>query len=154
MSPPPEGPILVVESDRRLGDAIAEQLLADGYRVEVARTARHARVLARRSAPQLAVLGAVDAPRGALGLLEEIRGSANGHREWDPGMPAMLLAAPSRELDALRAFEAGADDFICRPAGYLELRGFISNTGSAEFSSTDPALGRAGNPQKLGSARC
>ncbi len=41
-----EPPILVVESDRKLGEALASQLAADGFRVELARTARHARILA------------------------------------------------------------------------------------------------------------
>ena len=60
------GPILVVEADRRLGQAIAEELAADGFSVELARTAEHARMLARTNAPRLAVLGLLDSPRGAL----------------------------------------------------------------------------------------
>lgn len=122
MSPESQGPILVVESDRNLGHAIAEQLVADGFNVELARTAEHARILAGTSAPKLAVLGWLDAPRGALALLDEIRQSGRAGAPWDRALPAIIVGAQARELDMLRAFEAGADDFLARPATYLELR--------------------------------
>jgi DNA-binding response OmpR family regulator len=118
----PGGPILVVESDARLGSLIAEQLLADGYPVELAHSAAHARLLAARRAPTLAVLGLLESPRGALGLLEEIRHAGHGQPPWDRRLPAIVLGPHARELDMLRAFEAGADDFLPRPARYLELR--------------------------------
>jgi len=113
--------ILVVESERIVGRALAEQLAADGYEVELARTAEHARVLARSSPPRLAVLGSLDSPRGALQLLEEIR-ECRQQANWDSRLPAIVVGSRARELDVLRAFEAGADDFLGRPAGYLELR--------------------------------
>jgi DNA-binding response OmpR family regulator len=116
------GPILVVESDRQLGHAIADQLVADGFSVELARTAEHARILAGTSAPKLAVLGWLDAPRGALALLDEIRQPDRAGAPWDRALPAIVVGAQARELDMLRAFEAGADDFLARPATYLELR--------------------------------
>lgn len=122
MSAEPAGPILVVESDRHLGQAITEQLVADGFCVELARTAEHARILARTSAPKLAVLGWLDSPRGALALLDEIRQSAHAGAPWDSALPAIVVGSQARELDMLRAFEAGADDFLARPATYLELR--------------------------------
>jgi len=122
MSPDPAGPILVVESDRHLGHALAEQLVADGFKVELARTAEHARILAGTSAPKLAVLGWLDSPRGALALLDEIRQSAHAGTPWDRALPAIVVGSRARELDMLRAFEAGADDFLARPATYLELR--------------------------------
>jgi DNA-binding response OmpR family regulator len=122
VSPESQGPILVVESDRNLGHAIAEQLVADGFNVELARTAEHARILAGTSAPKLAVLGWLDAPRGALALLDEIRQSGRAGAPWDRALPAIIVGAQARELDMLRAFEAGADDFLARPATYLELR--------------------------------
>jgi DNA-binding response OmpR family regulator len=115
-------PILVVESDRHLGQAIAEQLIADGFNVELARTAEHARVLAGASAPKLAVLGWLDSPSGTLELLREIRRTGDAGAPWDGALPAIVLGAHARELDMLRAFEAGADDFIARAATYIELR--------------------------------
>ncbi len=117
-----ERPILVVESDRKLGEALASQLAADGFRVELARTARHARILASESRPGLALLGRLESPRGALALLDEIRRAADEPPWWDRRMPAMVIGGTPAELDALRAFEAGADDFLPNPLGYLELR--------------------------------
>ncbi len=114
--------ILVVESDRRLGEALASQLAADGFRVELARTVRHARMLASESRPELALLGHLESPRGSLELLEEIRRADSGRGCWDSAMPAMVIGGSGRELELLRAFEAGADDFLPMPLGYLELR--------------------------------
>jgi DNA-binding response OmpR family regulator len=115
------GPILLVESDRHLGQAIAQQLLADGFKVELARTAEHARILADARTPRLAVLGCLDPPHSALALLEEIRHAGRVDTPWDRALPAIVVGAQTRELDMLRAFEAGADDFLARPT-YLELR--------------------------------
>ena len=68
------------------------------------------------------MLGWLDAPRGALSLLEEIRHSDRAGAVWDRALPAIVVGPRGRELDLLRAFEAGADDFLARPATYLELR--------------------------------
>ena len=79
------GSILVVESDMGLARALVEQLLDDGYRVEPARTAEHARMLARGCAPRLAVLGELGSTRGALELLYENRRGAAGSAPWVRG---------------------------------------------------------------------
>jgi DNA-binding response OmpR family regulator len=118
----PEGPILVVEADSERTRALVSQLVADGFAVEVARTAEHARILARTRTPELALLGDLDPPRGTLRLLEEIRESGLGKSPWDRGMPTIVVGTKEHELEMLRAFEAGADDFLTRAAGYLELR--------------------------------
>lgn len=117
----PPSSILVVESDKRLGEATTEQLAADGFAVELARSAEHARMLASTRPPAVVVLGWLDTPPGALELLREIR-QANHETPWEPTLPAIVVSMDARELDLLRAFDAGADDFIARPASYLELR--------------------------------
>lgn len=115
-------PILVVESDLPTAKTLVEQLASDGYQTELARTAEHARIRARWRPPRLVVLGDLDTSRGPLELLEEIRQTARGTRLWAAEVPVIMLGASTNDLDMLRAFEAGADDFVARPARYLELR--------------------------------
>ncbi|MFI5009983.1 MAG: response regulator transcription factor [Solirubrobacterales bacterium] len=119
--------ILLVEHDPEVGRPLAEQLAADGYRASLALTAEHARVIARDRRPAAVILGALDTPRGALDLLREIRGLARGDSDgaaapWREDLPAVVLGSPAHHLDLVRAFEAGADDFLARPIAYLELR--------------------------------
>jgi DNA-binding response OmpR family regulator len=139
--------ILLVERDPDIGGQLVDQLAADGYPARLAGTAEHARVLARTLHPGLVLLGELEAPRTALELLVEIRapgpppcggaespwsvhGGAGAPRPahsgaespWPAGLPVIVIGSRAREPDLLRAFEAGADDFLARPARYLELR--------------------------------
>jgi DNA-binding response OmpR family regulator len=135
-APQPEHPlgpprVLVVEHDPGLGRAILDQLAADRYRVQLARTAEHARVLARSDPPTLALIGDLESPYAGLGLLEEIRASGTGigtdasagvEDHWPAKLPVIVMSSQLLEPDVLRAFEAGADDYLARPPRYLELR--------------------------------
>jgi DNA-binding response OmpR family regulator len=119
--------ILIVEHDPAIGEALLEQLAADSYRARLARTAEHARVLARGAPPGLVILGDQDALCGALDLLTEIRSDRYPRERptggpWPADLPAIVIGSHAQEADLLRAFEAGADDFLARPAPYLELR--------------------------------
>jgi DNA-binding response OmpR family regulator len=117
--------ILVVEHDPEVGAALVEQLSADGYQACHARTVEHARSLAGAAPPGLVILGDLDAGTSALGLLIEIRACDREMGEagpWLEHLPAILICSRAQEPDLLRAFAAGADDFLARPARYLELR--------------------------------
>jgi DNA-binding response OmpR family regulator len=115
--------ILLVDCDPDIGQVLTHQLHADGYRATLAHTAQHFRALSLRSPPALAILGRFDSPRGALDLLAQIRHGETPCRE---DLPVIILGAPAHQLDLLRAFAHGADDFLARPGGagfkYLELR--------------------------------
>lgn len=115
------GTVLLVESDAELAETLLGELIADGYRVALARTAEHARVLAKHDPPRLVLLGALPPPRGTLTLLEEMRRTA-APPLWPAGLPVVVLSSRQDELELVRAFEAGADDFVARPPRLAELR--------------------------------
>jgi two-component system response regulator ResD len=115
---------MLVDIDERRTRALVEHLCSDGYSVRVARSAAHARLLASDSHPSLVLLGSLGepgSPRPSLALLEEIRAS-RCPGAFEPATPAIVLGRGGHELDVLRAFEAGADDYVRPSAGYLELR--------------------------------
>jgi two-component system, OmpR family, response regulator AdeR len=117
--------ILLAEASATIGCELIEQLRADGYRAVLAHSAEHARVLARGEPIRAILLGSLEAPRGALDLLDEIRGRPAGAPGfvWDEHLPVIVLSPSTDQLDLLRAFEMGADDFIARDGRcYLELR--------------------------------
>ncbi len=122
LGPAGAGAVLVVESDPGVARSLLAQLLADGFRIELARTAEHARMLIVRHPPRLVLLGGLDSPRGAVELLQELRVSARWSARWAGRVPVIVLGTQTNELEMLRAFETGADDFMARSAPYLELR--------------------------------
>lgn len=117
----PDAPVLLVMSDRSLRETLARELSSDGFEVQEALTAAHARSLAPRRPPCFALIGGLDGDRARGALLEEIRSAAPRGGVWDPGLPVLVLGPPGG-LEALRALEAGADDYLALPAHYLELR--------------------------------
>lgn len=145
---PPDAAILVVDSSDQLGRELVEQLRADRYSAVQARSDEHARVLARAQPIRAIVLGALDAPRGTLDLLEEIRRPdgprASARRLWREDLPAIVLSPTGTQLDLLRAFERGADDFIAHPAPYLELRARLKAVLRRCESATPTRLLRVG----------
>jgi DNA-binding response OmpR family regulator len=120
-----EGAILLVQTNPSRARGLVEQLRADRFQTVVAGGAEHARTLARMQRIRAVVLGELDEPRGALDLLEEIRGAEqSGGRpaHWDARLPVIAMGSGADQLELLRAFDAGADDFVAAPVSYLELR--------------------------------
>ena len=114
--------ILVVDTDPDLGREIVRHLYLDGYQAIHAQSANHARMLATQHPLAAVVLGDLEQPRLHLDLLEEIRHVAAPASPWDPGVPVLVVSPRTEDLDLARAFETGADDFLARPARYVELR--------------------------------
>src|SRR5919199_2309118 len=118
--------ILVVEDDDATRTFLADNLTADGYDVLVARAARDALALLETKFPDLALvdLGLPDA--SGYEVLRRVREADGVASRIDPATPLVLLTGRDGELDRVRGFDRGADDYVCKPFSYPELRGRVA----------------------------
>ncbi len=132
--------ILVIEDDDATRTFLADNLSADGYDLLVADSAATGLGLIERRFPDL-VLVDVGLPDGSgFELLRQVRGSDGVASRIDPALPMIVVSGRCSELDRVRGFDRGADDYVCKPFSYPELRGRIA----ALLRRTDcrPARGR------------
>jgi DNA-binding response OmpR family regulator len=122
---PADATILVVEDHRATRTFLADNLTADGYELVEAECARDAiRLLATRY-PDLAIVDLGLPDRDGLELLREVRDADRLAGGVDPDVPMLVLSGRSGELDRLRAFDRGCDDFLAKPFSYPELHARI-----------------------------
>jgi DNA-binding response OmpR family regulator len=114
--------ILLAEDHLLTRTFLAENLHADGYSVLEAETAREAEELLESEFPDLAIID-LGLPDGdGLELLRLVRAAEPTAGRIDPDLPLVVLSGRSTELDRLRGFERGADDYVVKPFSYTELR--------------------------------
>src|SRR3954469_6054975 len=114
--------ILVLEDDPVIRTFLADNLTADGYELLVADCLHDAQRLIELFAPDLAVFD-LGLPDGSgLELIRRIRAADGVASRLDPTLPVIVLSASAGELDRVRGFERGADDYVCKPFAYGELR--------------------------------
>jgi len=118
--------ILLVEDDDATRTFLADNLTADGYDLLVADCVSDGLRLLERRFPDLAVvdLGLPDA--SGYELLRRVRSADGVASRIDPNTPLMILSGRSSELDRVRGFDRGADDYVCKPFSYPELRGRVA----------------------------
>ncbi len=114
--------ILLVEDDDATRAFLADNLTADGYDVLLADCLRDGLRLLETKFPDLALVD-VGLPDGSgLELVRRVREADGVASRIDPATPLLVLSGRSGELDRLRGFERGADDYVCKPFAYGELR--------------------------------
>lgn len=117
--------ILVVEDDPATRTFLTENLSADGFLVVDAPGVRKGRELLGTAYPDV-VLVDVTLPDGSgLELVRTVRAGDGPAATVDPRTPVLVLSGRAGELDRLRAFEQGCDDFLPKPYSYPELRARI-----------------------------
>ena len=113
--------ILLVEDHPATRAFLAENLAADGYDVLEADCASHAERLIEMHFPDLAIVDLSLPDRDGLELLRHVRSADDAVGPIDPGLPVVLLTGRTGELDRLRGFARGCDDYLGKPFSYQEL---------------------------------
>lgn len=117
--------VLVVEDHRLTCRFLADNLTADGYEILVAECARDAWRLIATKYPDLALVD-LGLPDGdGLELLREVRECDGWSGRVDQHLPMIVLTGRTSELDRLRGFARGCDDYVVKPFSYPELRARI-----------------------------
>ena len=106
--------ILVVEDNTDLAGGLRRNLEHEGHRVSVAGTAADALALAAAEVPDLVVLDLGLPDRDGYHVLEQLR--ATGCQS-----PVLILSARGLEADKVKGFRLGADDYVTKPFGVVEL---------------------------------
>ncbi len=117
--------ILLVEDHEATRRFLADNLTADGYVPLEADCAADARRLLETRFPDLAIVDLGLPDRDGLDLLREIRCSDRVASRLDPELPLLVLSGRASELDRLRGFGRGADDYVVKPFSYAELQARI-----------------------------
>jgi two-component system KDP operon response regulator KdpE len=105
--------ILVVDDEPQILRALAANLRARDYVVDLAGTGEAALTLAQRHRPDGVIL---DLGLPGMDGLEVIRGL----RGWTD-VPIVVLSVRDREADKIAALDLGADDYVTKPFGMGEL---------------------------------
>jgi DNA-binding response OmpR family regulator len=114
--------VLLVEDDLLVRTFLADNLAADGFAVLVAETLAEGLRALESSPPDLAIVD-VGLPDGSgLDLVTRVRAAGRVATRLDPGLPLLILSGRAAELDRIRSFDRGADDFVGKPFSYPELR--------------------------------
>jgi DNA-binding response OmpR family regulator len=122
----PERPtILLVEDDHATRTFLADNLCADGYEPLEAVCAREAMELLASKFPDLAIIDLGLPDRDGLELLREVRDADRVAGRFDPELPLLVLSGRGSELDRLRSFDRGCDDYVVKPFSYPELQARI-----------------------------
>ena len=114
--------ILVAEEDDVTRAFLADNLIADGYRVLAAPDRAKAVALIRTAHPDLIVL---DINGQTLELLDAIRSGEGLAGRIDPETPLIVLSRDADRLQRVRVLERGGDDIVRKPFAYPELRARI-----------------------------
>src|SRR5438552_4315224 len=108
--------VLIIEDNRNLATGLRNNLEIEGYDVDVAYDGSEGLALARTTSPDVIVLDLMLPGMDGYRLLRALRDDAERR-----DTPVLILSARGEETDKVLGFRLGADDYVAKPFGLLEL---------------------------------
>ena len=132
--------ILVVEDNADLAYGLRNNLEIEGYAVDVAPDGPAGLAQARHAKPDLIILDLMLPGLDGYRVLKALR-------EDGLDMPVLILTAHGQEADKVRGFRLGADDYVTKPFGILEL---VARVGALLRRAAKPEPGGALARERFG----
>jgi two-component system alkaline phosphatase synthesis response regulator PhoP len=107
--------ILLVEDEPGIALALGDDLRIDGYQVDIAEDGLSGLSLARSGDFDLIILDLMLPGKDGLSVCRELRRAGFT-------TPILMLTAKSQEIEKVIGLEMGADDYVTKPYGTMELR--------------------------------
>jgi len=130
--------ILVVEDNVDLAYGLRNNLEFEGHSVDVAEDGLAGLEAARTLGPDLILLDLMLPEMDGYRVLKTLRGEG-------ADVPVLILTAKGEEADKVMGFRLGADDYVTKPFGVLELlarvEAILRRAGSGGSSAAQPGEG-------------
>ena len=130
--------ILIVEDNADLAYGLRNNLEIEGYAVDVAPDGPGGLAQARSGRPDLVILDLMLPGLDGYRVLKALR-------EDGLDMPVLILTAHGQEADKVRGFRLGADDYVTKPFGILEL---VARVAALLRRAAKPERGAASPPRE------
>ncbi len=126
--------IYVIEDDENIRDLLKIALEGFGYEAEAYETAEDGLARIRELAPDLVILDWMLPEMDGIAAVKMIRQMENVR-----DLPVIMLTAKDKEVDKVMGLDGGADDYMVKPFGILELsariRSLLRRAGRQEEES-------------------
>ena len=132
--------IYLVEDDDNIRELVVYALSSTGMEVEGFALPSAFWKAVRRQTPSLVLLDIMLPEEDGLSILQRLR-----HEAATAEVPVIMLTAKASEIDKVRGFELGADDYIPKPFGVMELVARVKarlRTRTAAAAPSEYCVGR------------
>jgi two-component system KDP operon response regulator KdpE len=109
----PTQTILLIDDDTTLLELLADQLQTVGYGTVTARDGASGLRMATETQPDLVVLDVMMPGVNGWDVCEQLRRKS--------AVPIIMLTAKGEEIDKLRGFRLGVDDYVTKPFSFAEM---------------------------------
>lgn len=130
--------ILLIEDDRTLGSAIADQIAADGHAVDWATLLEDAALSVKTAAYDLVLLDLMLPDGRGLDFLRTRRAAGDV-------TPVIILTARDQVSERIEGLNAGADDYLVKPFDLSELSARIAAVARRYAGNPNPLINLDGN---------
>lgn len=108
-----EASIILIDDDETLLELLGEHLHSSGYQVRTANTGSGGISLASEVQPELVILDVMMPGMDGWEVCRRLRAASN--------VLIIMLTAKEQEIDKLRGFRLGVDDYVTKPFSFAEL---------------------------------